>query len=61
MRITATVVNDDRFEAKQAVLADHPRMEAVYPPGGKNTQVLYLKDATAMVYAYTTTQTTFHF
>jgi uncharacterized pyridoxamine 5'-phosphate oxidase family protein len=30
-RITATAVNDDRLEAKQAVLADHPGMEAVYP------------------------------
>jgi uncharacterized pyridoxamine 5'-phosphate oxidase family protein len=61
MRITATVVNDDRLEAKQAVLADHPGMEAVYPPDGENTQVLYLKDATATVYAYTTTQITFQF
>jgi uncharacterized pyridoxamine 5'-phosphate oxidase family protein len=61
MRITATTVNDDRFEAKQAVLADHPGFEAVYPPDGENTQVLYLKDATATVYAYTTTQITFQF
>ena len=61
MRITATAVNDDRLEAKQAVLADHPGMEAVYPPDGEDTQVLYLKDATATVYAYTTTQITFQF
>jgi uncharacterized pyridoxamine 5'-phosphate oxidase family protein len=61
MRITATAINDDRLEAKQAVLAAHPGMEAVYPPDGENTQVLYLKDATATVYAYTTTQITFQF
>jgi uncharacterized pyridoxamine 5'-phosphate oxidase family protein len=61
MRITATVVNDDRLEAKQAVLADHPGMEAVYSPDGEDTQVLYLKDATAAVYAYTTMQITFQF
>jgi uncharacterized pyridoxamine 5'-phosphate oxidase family protein len=61
LRITATVVNDDRLEAKQAVLADHPGMESVYPPDGENTQVLHLKDATATVYAYTTTQITFQF
>jgi uncharacterized pyridoxamine 5'-phosphate oxidase family protein len=61
MRITATAVNDDRPEAKQAVLAAHPGMEAIYPPDGEDTQVLYLKDATATVYAYTDTQITFQF
>jgi uncharacterized pyridoxamine 5'-phosphate oxidase family protein len=61
IRITATAVNDDRLEAKQAVLADHPGMEAIYPPNGEDTQVLYLKDATATVYAYTTMQKTFQF
>ena len=63
MRITAIAVNDDRIEAKQAVLADHSEMglERLYPPDGENTQVLYLKDATATVYAYTTTQITFQF
>ncbi|MDR1230598.1 MAG: pyridoxamine 5'-phosphate oxidase family protein [Spirochaetaceae bacterium] len=61
MRITAIAVNDNQPEAKQAVLAAHPGMEAIYPPGGENTQVLSLKDATATVYAYTTTQITFQF
>jgi uncharacterized pyridoxamine 5'-phosphate oxidase family protein len=61
MRINATAVSDDRPEAKQSVLAAHPGMEAIYPPDDENTQVLYLKDATATVYTYTTTQITFQF
>jgi uncharacterized pyridoxamine 5'-phosphate oxidase family protein len=63
MRITATAVNDDRLEAKQAVLADHAEMglDKLYPPDDENTQVLYLRDVTATVYAYTTTQITFQF
>jgi uncharacterized pyridoxamine 5'-phosphate oxidase family protein len=61
IRITATAVNDDRLLAKQAVLAAHPGMEAIYPPDGENTQVLYLKDAIATVYAYTTTLIAFQF
>ncbi|MDR0385357.1 MAG: pyridoxamine 5'-phosphate oxidase family protein [Prevotellaceae bacterium] len=47
LRIAATVVNDDRVEAKQYVLDRHPELKSMYSATDSNTQVLYLKDAVA--------------
>ena len=47
IRITATAVEDDRIEAKQAMLDAYPQLQAMYKADDDNTQVLYLKDATA--------------
>ncbi len=47
IRIAATVVEDDRIEAKQAMLDAYPQLQASYKAEDENTQVLYLKDATA--------------
>ncbi|MCL2366395.1 MAG: pyridoxamine 5'-phosphate oxidase family protein [Oscillospiraceae bacterium] len=47
LRLEATAVNDDRLEAKKAMLEEHPQLKAMYSAEDPNTQVLYLKDATA--------------
>jgi uncharacterized pyridoxamine 5'-phosphate oxidase family protein len=47
LRIEATVVNDDRREAKQYVLDQHPELRSMYSADDDNTQVLYLKNVTA--------------
>ena len=47
VRIAATVVNDDRVEAKQSMLDAYPMLKDRYSAEDANTQVLYLKDATA--------------
>ena len=47
IRISAMVVEDDRIEAKQAMLDAYPQLQAMYKADDVNTQVLYLKDATA--------------
>ncbi len=47
IRISATAVEDDRIEAKQAMLDAYPQLQAMYKADDPNTQVLYLKDATA--------------
>ena len=47
VRIEATVVNDDRREAKQSMLDAYPMLKRGYSADDDNTQVLYLKDATA--------------
>lgn len=47
IRISATAVEDDRIEAKQAMLDAYPQLQAMYKADDSNTQVLYLKDATA--------------
>ena len=47
IRIAATAVEDDRIEAKQAMLDAFPQLQNMYKADDPNTQVLYLKDATA--------------
>ena len=52
IRIQATVVNDDRLEAKQSMLEDYPQLKNMYSAEDDNTQVLYLKDATATISSF---------
>ena len=52
IRIEATVVNDDRIEAKQHMLDNYPSLQQMYKADDDNTQVLYLKDATATFYSF---------
>jgi uncharacterized pyridoxamine 5'-phosphate oxidase family protein len=47
VRIEATAVEDDRLAPKQAMLDAYPQLQAMYKADDPNTQVLYLKDATA--------------
>jgi uncharacterized pyridoxamine 5'-phosphate oxidase family protein len=47
IRIAATAVDDSRVEAIQSLLDAFPILEGRYAADDGNTQVLYLKDATA--------------
>ncbi|MDR0489714.1 MAG: pyridoxamine 5'-phosphate oxidase family protein [Oscillospiraceae bacterium] len=47
IRITATAVNDDNIEAKRSMLDAYPMLKDRYSAEDENTQVLYLKNATA--------------
>lgn len=47
LRVQATVVDDPRVEAKQSLLDAYPELKDMYSATDDNTQVLYLKDATA--------------
>ena len=47
IRIEAKAIEDDRIEPKQAMLDAFPQLQAMYKADDPNTQVLYLKDATA--------------
>lgn len=53
MRISTTLVNDDRREAKVHMLESYPSLKAMYSPDDENTQVLYLKDSTAVIFSFT--------
>ena len=53
IRIEAVAVNDDRIEAKQHMLDNYPTLQNMYKADDNNTQVLYLKDATATFYSFT--------
>lgn len=47
LRVAATLVEDDRIEAQQAMLDNYPQLAGMYRAGDGNTQVFYLKDAAA--------------
>ena len=53
IRITATVVSDDRIEAKQSLLDAYPNLKDRYSAEDENTNVLYLKDAVAKIESFT--------
>jgi len=50
VRLSGTLVNDDRREAKVSMLDAYPTLKKLYQPDDGNTQVLYFKDATACLY-----------
>ena len=53
IRVQAVAVDDPRREAKQFLLDAHPTLKNRYSADDGNTQVLYLKDATARFYSFT--------
>lgn len=52
MRVCGKLVNDDRIEAKQAMLNAYPNLQGMYEADDNNTQVLYFEDATATIYSF---------
>lgn len=52
IRIAAEAVPDERMEAQQHMLDAYPSLRAMYQPGDGNTQVYYLKNATAVICSF---------
>ncbi|NLM21889.1 MAG: NimC/NimA family protein [Peptococcaceae bacterium] len=61
IRIEATVVQDDRLEARQHMLDENPGLKKMYAADDGNCEVLYLKDATATIYSFTADPKTIKF
>ena len=61
LRVAATVVRDDRIEPKKQMLENYPDLRAMYDPEDDNTEVLYLKDATATFSSFTEAPVTVKF
>jgi uncharacterized pyridoxamine 5'-phosphate oxidase family protein len=53
IRIEAVLVEDDRVEAKRHMLDAYPSLKSRYSADDDNTQVLYLKDAMAVISSFT--------
>ncbi|MBQ3390526.1 MAG: pyridoxamine 5'-phosphate oxidase family protein [Firmicutes bacterium] len=53
IRLTGTLVRDDRVEPKKDMLEHYPDLKAMYDPEDGNTETLYFKDATAIFYSFT--------
>jgi len=53
VRIEAVAVEDDRLEPKANMLEAYPSLKTRYAADDDNTQVFYLKDATATISSFT--------
>ena len=47
IRIACELIEDDRFEAKKAMLDAYPNLRGMYDENDGNTQVFYMQNATA--------------
>ena len=47
IRVSGRLVRDDRREAKKAMLDAYPSLQGMYSADDANTEVFYIKDATA--------------
>ena len=53
LSVTAELVEDDRVEARKSMLDEYTSLRAMYDENDGNTQVLYLKNATAAFSSFT--------
>lgn len=61
LRLSGELVEDDRVEAKKSMLDDYRNLRNMYDENDPNTQVLYLKNATATFSSFTTAPETYTF
>lgn len=61
VRISGELVEDDRVEAKRSMLDAYPNLRAMYDENDGNTQVFYLKNATATFYSFNSPAETVRF
>ena len=52
IRVACELVEDDRFEAKKSMLDAYPNLRGMYDENDGNTQVFYMKNATATFSAF---------
>ena len=53
LRLSGELVRDDRLEAKVDMLEHYPELKAMYSADDDNTEVLYFKNATAVISSFT--------
>ena len=61
LRLVGKLVEDDRIEAKKAMLDAYPELRGMYDENDDNTQVLYFKNATATFSSFTSAPETVSF
>ena len=52
IRIACELIEDDRFEAKKSMLDAYPNLRHMYDENDGNTQVFYMKNATATISSF---------
>lgn len=53
IRIEAETVLDDNIKAQEHMLSEYPSLQAMYKAGDGNTEVFFLKNATACICSFT--------
>lgn len=53
LRVSGKLIRDDRVEAKEHMLDNHPSLKAMYSATDDNTEVLYFEEATATFSSFT--------
>ncbi len=61
LRVSATLVEDDRREARKSMLDAYPTLRNMYSEDDGNTEVFYIKDATATFSSFTRKPETLNF
>lgn len=61
LRLTGELHEDDRVEARRAMLDAYPNLRAMYDENDGNTQVLYFTNATAVFSSFTAAPETLTF
>lgn len=61
IRIAAEVVLDENVKAQEHMLEAYPNLKTAYAPGDGNTEVYYLKHATAQIRSFTDAPKTISF
>lgn len=61
LRVSGSLVEDDRAEARKAMLDAYPELRAMYDENDGNTQVFYFKDATAVFSSFSSAPETVKF
>lgn len=61
LRAAGELIEDDRVEARKAMLDAYPNLRAMYDENDGNTQVLYFKNATATFSSFTGAPETVNF
>ena len=52
IRVACELVDDDRFEARKSMLDAYPNLRNMYDENDGNTQVFYMKNATATISSF---------
>ena len=53
LRVSGKLIEDDRIEARQAMLDAYPMLQGMYKADDGNTEVFYFEDATATFSSFT--------
>lgn len=61
LRLSGELIEDDRREARKSMLDAYPELRAMYNEDDGNTQVFYLKNATAVFSSFTAAAETITF